>query len=189
MAERMHRLRPPSVMTHGLTRRREDHSSLSFSILSPKCCLQTPAWDSLAGPPFSSQQGEHWVCVCVCVRETESSRSSSLISHLTKASDEDNKRSPSALCLSAAPSYLSVALLCLTVRALVEHGSPDTFHISSSLLCALSHVRARVCACERESERKRLSVSPCVLLRRCVAQVRCKTTVLPRNIAPLYSWH
>ena len=75
------------------------------------------------------------------------SHSSSLISHLTKASDEDNKRSPSpALCLSRAPSLICLVLsLCLTVRVLVEHGSSDTFHISSPLLCVPSHVCARDC--------------------------------------------
>lgn len=73
------------------------------------------------------------------------SRSSSLISHLTKASDEDNKHSP-ALSLSFALSHLSLALLCLTVRVLVEHGSSDTFHISSPfVVCALTCVCVSGC--------------------------------------------
>ena len=52
---------------------------------------------------------------------------------------------PLSVSLSRAPSHLSVALLCLTVRVLVEHGSSDTFHISSPLLCVLSHVCMLLC--------------------------------------------
>lgn len=84
----------------------------------------------LAEPPFSSQRGE---------RRGGISRSSSLISHLTKASDEDNKHSASrSLSLLLSLIYLH-ALLCWTVRVLVEHGSSDTFHIV--LCCVCSHMR------------------------------------------------
>lgn len=59
-----------------------------------------------------------------------------LVSHLTKACDEDSK----IFCSMLLPSYLSATRLCLTVRVLVEHGSSDTFHISCSLLCARLHL-------------------------------------------------
>lgn len=53
------------------------------------------------------------------------------------------RQQPFSLCSLLLPFYLSAAQLCLTVRVLVEHGSPDTFDISCSLLCELSRLWER----------------------------------------------